>query len=81
MATRADAHVSTNEAIHTGYEIKDLSLRLPKTDETVKYTRYGACQNSVHGNFLRDNIKLNADLVLGKWHVDKDIANEYKHNP
>ena len=81
VATRANAHISTNEAIHTRNKIKNLSLWLSKTDEAVKYTRNGAGQDCVHGNLLWDNIKLDTDLILSERHVDKDVADKDEHYP
>ena len=81
MAARADTDVPTNEPIHSSDKIKHLRLRFSEADEAIDYSWDRASKNSVHGYLLRNNIKLNTDLILSEWHVDENVSNKNKHDP
>jgi len=80
MAAGADTYVSTDQPVHSGYEIKHFSLTLSERDEAIEYPRDRASEHSVHGYFLWNNIKLDWHLILSKGHINKDVSDENEHD-
>ena len=79
MTTTGNTNISTNESIHASNKIQNLSLTLTKTNKTINNARDSTCKDSIHGDLLRNDVSLNADLVLGETHVYEYMPDENKH--
>ena len=78
MAAGADADIAYNEAVHASDEIKDLSLWFSKANEAIDNSWDWACQHSIHGDFLWDDVHFNTYLILCERHVDEDVSYKYQ---